>query len=59
MDVVFDSGDPLWLHHSLGILSSRFASLSVFRVTDPDSAEFRQIAHISVRHETRVDTWEQ
>ncbi len=41
------------LHDCTGILSSHFASLKVFRMTDPDSVQYRQIAAFGVRHEVR------
>ncbi len=41
------------LHDCTGILSSHFASLSVFRVTHPDSVQYRQIAVFGVRHDVR------
>ena len=41
------------LHDCTGILSSHFAGLSVFRMTDPDSVQYRQIAVFGVRREVR------
>jgi hypothetical protein len=41
------------LHDCTGILSSHFASLNVFRMTDPDSVHYRQIAVFGVRREVR------
>jgi hypothetical protein len=41
------------LHDCSGILSSHFTSLKVFRMTDPDSVQYRQIAVFGVRHEVR------
>jgi predicted RNA methylase len=41
------------LHDCTGILSSHFASLKVFRMTDPDSVQYRQIAVFGVRCEVR------
>ncbi len=41
------------LHDCTGILSSHFTSLSVFRMTDPDSVQYRQIAAFGVRREVR------
>src|ERR1700730_8506669 len=41
------------LHDCTGILSSHFASLRVFRMTDPDSVQYRQIAVFGVRREVR------
>ena len=41
------------LHDCTGILSSHFTSLNVFRMTDPDSVQYRQIAVFGVRHEVR------
>ena len=36
-----------------GILSSHFASLRVFRMTDPDSVQYMQIAVLGIRHEVK------
>jgi len=41
------------LHDCAGILSSHFTSLNVFRMTDPDSVQYRQTAVFGVRHEVR------
>jgi len=41
------------LHDCTGILSSHFACLNVFRMTDPDSVQYRQIAVFGVRREVR------
>jgi Uncharacterised methyltransferase family (DUF6094) len=41
------------LHDCTGILSSHFASLKVFRMTDLDSVQYRQIAVFGVRREVR------
>jgi len=41
------------LHDCTGILSSHFASLRVFRMTDPDSVQYGQIAVFGVRREVR------
>ena len=41
------------LHDCTGILSSHFTSLNVFRMTDPDSVQYRQIAVFGVRREVR------
>lgn len=41
------------LHDCTGILSSHFASLRVFRMIDPDSVMYRQIAVFGVRREVR------
>jgi hypothetical protein len=41
------------LHDCAGILSSHFASLRVFRMTDQDSVQYRQIAVFGVRREVR------
>ncbi|HMG85971.1 MAG TPA: DUF6094 domain-containing protein [Terracidiphilus sp.] len=41
------------LHDCTGILSSHFTNLKVFRMTDPDSVQYRQIAVFGVRHEVR------
>ena len=41
------------LHDCSGILSSHFAALNVFRMTDPDSFQYRQIAVLGVRRDVR------
>jgi hypothetical protein len=41
------------LHDCTGMLSSHFTSLSVFRMTDPDSVQYRQIAVLGIRREIR------
>src|SRR6204780_3881322 len=41
------------LHDCSGILSSHFASLAVFRMTDPDSVQYRQIAVLGLRRDVR------
>ena len=41
------------LHDCTGVLSSHFTNLKVFRMTDPDSVQYRQIAVFGVRHEVR------
>jgi hypothetical protein len=41
------------LHDCTGILSSHFTSLNVFRMTDPDSVRYRQIAVFGVRRDVR------
>ncbi|MGC2225077.1 MAG: DUF6094 domain-containing protein [Methylocella sp.] len=41
------------LHDCTGILSSHFSSLNVFRMTDPDSVQYRQIVVFGVRREVR------
>jgi predicted RNA methylase len=41
------------LHDCAGVLSSHFAVLNVFRMTDPDSVQYRQIAVLGVRREVR------
>jgi hypothetical protein len=41
------------LHDCAGILSSHFGALNVFRMTDPDSVQYRQIAVLGVRREVR------
>src|SRR5271157_1391050 len=41
------------LHDCAGILSSHFASLAVFRMTDPDSVKYRQIAVLGLRRDVR------
>ena len=46
------------LHDCGGILSSQFTALNVFRMTDPDSVQYRQIAILGVRHDVRGATLE-
>lgn len=41
------------LHDCTGILSSHFTNLKVFRMTDPNSVQYRQIAVFGVRQEVR------
>jgi hypothetical protein len=41
------------LHDCAGILSSHFTALNVFRMTDPESVQYRQIAILGVRHDVR------
>ena len=41
------------LHDCTSILSSHFAKLKVFRMTNPDSVQYRQIAVFGVRREVR------
>ena len=41
------------LHDCSGILSSHFASLTVLRMTDPDSVQYRQIAVLGQRRDVR------
>lgn len=41
------------LHDCSGILSSHFAALSIFRMTDSDSVQYRQITVLAVRREVR------
>ncbi len=41
------------LHDCVGILSSHFASLAVFRTIDPDSVQYRQIAVLGLRRDVR------
>jgi hypothetical protein len=41
------------LQDCTGILSSHFSTLSVLRMTDPDSVQYRQIAVLGVRREVR------
>jgi hypothetical protein len=41
------------LHDCSGVLSSHFAALNVFRMTDPDSVQYRQIAVFGVRRDVR------
>ena len=41
------------LHDCSGLLSSHFARLSVFRMTDPDSVQYRQIAVLGLRRDVR------
>ena len=41
------------LHDCSALLSSHFARLAVFRMTDPDSVQYRQIAVLGVRRDVR------
>ena len=41
------------LHDCAGVLSSHFAALNVFRMTDPDSVQYRQIAILGLRRDVR------
>jgi hypothetical protein len=41
------------LHDCSGLLSSHFSVLNVFRMTDPDSVQYRQIAVLGVRRDVR------
>jgi Uncharacterised methyltransferase family (DUF6094) len=41
------------LQDCVGLLSSHFASLNVFRMTDPDSVQYRQIAILGMRRDVR------
>jgi hypothetical protein len=41
------------LHDCAGILSSHFTALNVFRMTDPESVQYRQIAILGERHDVR------
>jgi predicted RNA methylase len=41
------------LHDCVGVLSSHFAGLNVYRMTDPDSVQYRQIAVFGTRREVR------
>ena len=41
------------LHDCAGILGSHFTALNVFRMTDPESVRYRQIAILGVRHDVR------
>ncbi|MGA9132608.1 MAG: DUF6094 domain-containing protein, partial [Candidatus Sulfotelmatobacter sp.] len=41
------------LHDCSGILGSHFAALNVFRMTDPDSVQYRQIAVLGLRRDVR------
>ena len=47
------------LHDCSGILSSHFTSLNVFRMTDPDSVQYRQIAVLGSRRDVRGAAVEQ
>src|SRR5580692_10511483 len=40
-------------HDCTGILSSHFANLNVFRMTDPNSVQYRQIAVLGLRRDVR------
>lgn len=41
------------LHDCVGVLSSHFAVLNVYRMTDPDSVQYRQIVVFGIRREVR------
>ena len=41
------------LHDCSGLLSSHFGRLAVFRMTDPDSVQYRQIAVLGLRRDVR------
>lgn len=41
------------LHDCVGILSSHFTALNVFRMTDAESVRYRQIAILGVHHDVR------
>lgn len=41
------------LHDCVGVLSSHFANLNVYRMTDPDSVQYRQIAVLGIRRDVR------
>ena len=41
------------LHDCTGILSSHFTALNLFRMTDPESVQYRQIAILGVRNDVR------
>lgn len=41
------------LHDCAGVLSSHFSNLNVFRMTDPESVKYRQIAVFGVRRDVR------
>src|SRR6201996_3240700 len=41
------------LHDCVGVLSSHFAGLNVYRMTDPDSVQYRQIVVFGIRREVR------
>jgi hypothetical protein len=41
------------LHDCTGILSSHFTAVNVFRMTDPESIQYRQIVVLGVRHDVR------
>ena len=41
------------LHDCTGMLSSHFATLTAFRMTEPDSVQYRQIAILGIRRELR------
>jgi hypothetical protein len=41
------------LHDCAGVLSSHFSNLNVFRMTDPESVQYRQIAVFGVRRDVR------
>lgn len=41
------------LHDCVGVLSSHFTGLNAYRMTDPDSVQYRQIAVFGIRREVR------
>ncbi|MBW4040248.1 MAG: class I SAM-dependent methyltransferase [Acidobacteria bacterium] len=41
------------LHDCAGVLSSHFSDLNVFRMTDPESVHYRQIAMLGVRRDVK------
>lgn len=41
------------LHDCVGVLSSHFAGLNVYRMNDPDSVQYRQIVVFGIRREVR------
>ena len=41
------------LHDCSGVLSSHFANLNIFRMTDPASTQYRQIVALGVRRDVR------
>lgn len=41
------------LHDCAGVLSSHFNELTVYRMTDPESVQYRQVAVLGVRHDVR------
>ena len=41
------------LHDCSGVLSSHFANLNIFRMTDPASTQYRQIVALGIRREIR------
>ncbi len=46
------------LHDCAGVLASHFSNLNVFRMTDPESVQYRQIVVFGIRRDVRGDALE-